>query len=171
LTPEEAGDILEQRALDFHSRAPTAPQSARDAALRIEELSADPAFRRRLVGGNIEAQREWDALNQLKASGDTSNASADPASLLDVTVGDSSLTRRNQISIGSDYLARGVAPELVEQIMSDEPFTLPANDVAIARQVLPQALNDPNFYLDYWPGRSREDQILYLQIIATAEPV
>jgi hypothetical protein len=171
LTPEQAGEILEQRALDFRPRAPIAPQNAHDAALRLEELSSDPSFRGRLVSGNIDARREWDELVELKSLGDTADAAADPALLVDVTVGDSSLTRRNQISIGSDMLARGVAPELVERIMSNQPFQLPARDVAIARQAVSQALNDPNFHLDYWPERSREDQIYYLQIISTAEPI
>jgi hypothetical protein len=67
-------------------------------------------------------------------------------------------------------LARGLSTELVERLLSDEPFQLPADDVAIAQRLLPQALSDPSFYYPYLPG-NREDQIFFLQVIASAEPM
>jgi hypothetical protein len=167
LSPEEARDVLDEWAKSRSAPAPHQPRTPAEAAQRLAELSADPAFRQNLLNGSSDARREWDALNQLKASATPLDGLAGQ---LTETVAEGQLSRRNQLSVGRDMLARGLTPELVERLLSSETFTLPGNDVWTARNLLPKMLNDPNFRVDFWPGSNREDQIYFLQIIASAQP-
>jgi hypothetical protein len=169
LSPQEVSDVLAEWSKEYRSAsaAPLQPRTPRDAALRIEELSRDPKFRQDLLNGSSAAGKEWAELNDLKSKATPLDTLADQ---ITETVAEGQLSRRNQLSVAQSMLARGLAPRLVEKILSDQPLTFPGNDVWTARNLLPKMLNDPNLYLDFWPGSSREDQIYYLQIIASAEP-
>jgi hypothetical protein len=68
LSPEEATAILEQRAADFHAPAPLVPSNAREAAERLAQLSADPAWAKRYMEGNLEARDEFKALTEMVAN-------------------------------------------------------------------------------------------------------
>jgi hypothetical protein len=168
LSPQEASDVLAAWSEQYRSApAPHQPRTPTEAAQRLAELSADPTFRQNLLNGSSDARREWDALNQLKANATPLDQLTDQ---LTETVGEGELSRRNRLSIGRDMVGRGLTPELVERLLSSETFTLPGNDGWTARNLLPKMLNDPDFRVDFWPGSSREDQIYYLQVIASAQP-
>jgi hypothetical protein len=168
LSSQEAGELLDEWAKSYRSApAPHQPRTPTEAAQRLAELSADPAFRQNLLNGSSDARREWDALNQLKASATPLDQLSDQ---LTETIAEGELSHRNRASVGRDMLARGLTPELVERLLGSETFTLPGNDVWTARNLLPKMLNDPSFRVDFWPGSSREDQIYFLQVIASATP-
>ena len=103
LTPEQATEILEQRALDFRPRAPTSPENSRDAALRLEELSKDVGWYRKLTSGSMEARAEFERLTALKNAAPTEAMPGEQ--IFDVTTGEGgsgSLTRSQLIGIAED---------------------------------------------------------------------
>ena len=95
MTPEEAGAVLAERAANFHPRAPIAPENARDADLRLQELASDVDWYRKLTSGNMEVRAEFDRLTELKNAAPTEDMPG--GQIFDVTQGDTgsgSLTRR-----------------------------------------------------------------------------
>jgi hypothetical protein len=103
LTPGEAGEILDQRAADFHQPAPLAPANAREADARLAHLINNPEWARKLMAGDVETRREFERLTELKALGETVDAIVDPApQVIETTIGTEGLRRQDVISAAAD---------------------------------------------------------------------
>jgi hypothetical protein len=166
LTPEQATEILEQRALDFRPRAPTSPENSRDAALRLEELSKDVGWYRKLTSGSMEARAEFERLTALKNAAPTEAMPGEQ--IFDVTTGEGgsgSLTRSQLIGIAEDMRREGVFNEKgIEFILSDQKFE---PDAVHAAQVWLERMERDSsvLYPDLPPDRER--QMKFMRTIAT----
>jgi hypothetical protein len=168
LSASEAGEILQQLALDFHQQqVPLHPTTSHDAALRLTELSADPAFYQKLMRGDVDARRQFDELTALRASGDMITDPT-PLELGETTVGDSGLARRHLIGVAADMRRDGFPDRAIEHILSDGRFD--AEAVAISQHWIPRMEADPNLLCPDaeqwgWP-QDREYQLRCFRTIA-----
>jgi hypothetical protein len=165
MTPEEAGAVLAERAANFHPRAPIAPENARDADLRLQELASDVDWYRKLTSGNMEVRAEFDRLTALKNAAPTEDMSSEQ--IFDTTTGDTGLTRSNLISAAEDMRAEQVFNDKgIEFILSDQKFAPEA--VRDAQFWLPQLERDETALYpdlpDDWP---HEQQVKFLRTIVT----
>ena len=100
LTPSEAGEILQQRALDFQQPAPLAPSNAREADARLAQLINNPEWARKLMSGDVATRDEFQKLSEMKAVDDTLT---DPVpQVIETTIGAEGLRRRDVISAAAD---------------------------------------------------------------------
>ena len=167
LSSSEAGAVLAQLTVDFHQQqVPLHPTTPHDAALRLTELSADPAFYQKLMRGDVDARRQFDELTALKASGDMVT---DPMPLeFETTVGDG-LRRHDLLSAAADMRQRDGFPErAIEHILSDGRFD--AEAVAISQHWISRMEADPNLLCPDaeqwgWP-EDREYQLRCFRTIA-----
>jgi hypothetical protein len=168
LTPEQATEILQQRAADFRPSAPLAPTTAHDANVRLTQLMNDVEWARKLMSGDIATRDEFQRLSELKAYGDvTGDAVADQAPVIETTIGDTgsgSLTRSQMISAAEDMRAEGTFNEDgIALILNDGKF--PTEDVRAAQYWLGRMERNPELlYPDL--GDDREQQMRFLRAIA-----
>jgi hypothetical protein len=141
LSPEEAGEVLAAYAADFRpAPAPLRPSNAREARMKVAELTADPEFARRYLEGSIEARETLQSLHELiaNASDVSDDTSLEP---FELSLGpgldrDSMVLSRRDMLNAADAMRRdfGFSDAAIEHILSDGKF--PREDVAIAQHWL-----------------------------------
>jgi hypothetical protein len=161
LTPEQATEILQARAADFHPRAPISPETPRDADLRLQELASDVDWYRKLTSGNMEARAEFDRLTALKNAAPTEDMPGEQ--IFDVTSGDTGLTRSQLIGAAEAMRADGFSDRAIEHILSDGKFD--AQAVYAAQWWLPRMERDPSLLYPDLP-LDREYQLKVFRTIA-----
>jgi hypothetical protein len=153
LTPGEAGEILQQRALDFQQPAPLVPSNAREADARLAQLINDPEWARKLMSGDVETRREFERLTELKTLGEAVDAIADPApQVIETTVGAEGLRRQDVISAAADLRALWNDSDNCEAAIAsvlDPNATVDADLLQNMQAWKAQALSDPAF-VEMW---------------------
>jgi hypothetical protein len=152
MDPAAASAELDRMSAAFHPSAPLSPQNAREASLRLQQLSNDPVWAKALTDGQISARETFQHLTQMIAGGD-----AGETDLIETTfapgVGDGPLLRRRDlISAAEDMRALWSADAIegnidVERVI-DEVLNSPTVDVELVRQtqyVREAAMSDPEF--------------------------
>jgi hypothetical protein len=136
LTPEEAGQVLAERAADFAPQPLTAEQvqDATDARIRLSQLTNDPAWAKRFMEGNPAERREFEALTAMiaNAADETTPFVQAPA---ETTLGDQSARRQDLISVISHHGKLGLPVENIEKTLTGD-WT--AEDVEYAQACLDQ---------------------------------
>jgi hypothetical protein len=161
LSPQEAGEILQQAAVQYHQQqAPLTPTTARDAELRLAQLSADGEWYRKLMAGDMTVRQEFDRLTALKAGAATSDPLLEQFG--ETTIGEG-LSRRDLISAAEDMRADGFPDAAIEHILADGKFT--AETVRDAQYWLPRMLRDPSLLAPDLPP-DREYQLKVWRTIA-----
>ena len=166
MSPEQATTALNQMSAALQpAPAPLSPSTPHEAEVRLAELSNNVEWYRKLMSGSLEARREFDRLNGLKAG----VTATDPLTeqIADTTIGDQSVTRAGLVSWAEDARARGFSDEAIYHFVNGGTFT--PETVALAQFWLPRMQNDetllcPDFPADY----SREYQMECFQWVLSA---
>jgi hypothetical protein len=129
---------LDQMAAAFRPAAPIAPQTPRDAELRLAELSANGEWYRKLMAGDIPTVAEFQKLTELKASADT----VDPigGAPTEITIGAEALNRANTISAAESLRSAGLPNQAIEAVLTGATFS-PA-DVQAAQVLRDRFMRD-----------------------------
>ena len=154
LSPQEAGEILQQRALDFQQQAPLVPSNAREAAERLAQLSADPAWAKRYMEGNLEARDQFKTLTEMVANAPDVDAVSQP---FQTTIGQDT-KRSDVISVAADLRRLwSDYPDNCEAAIADllDPTANERLDPAFVqgmRDWREQAMRDPEFVRMWFAG-------------------
>jgi hypothetical protein len=163
LSAEDATAVLEARAADFRPPpAPLTPTNAREADMRLQQLINDPEWARKLMNGDIATRNEFQKLSELKVSGGIGDDVANEP-LVETTIGDTGLSRRNLISAAEDMRRDQFSEEAIHHILSDGKFD--ADTVATAQYYLPRMERDPSLLCPDLPA-DRDYQMKVFRTIA-----
>jgi hypothetical protein len=166
LSSDEATELLNEYAASFHQPAPLRPSNAREARMKVAELTADPAFAKRYLEGSIEAREELRALHEMIANADVSDGTLlEPFEWLlgPGLDGDGpTLSRRDMLSAADALRGDGFSDAAIEHILSDGKF--PREDVAIAQHWLRRMEGDATLLYPDLPA-DREYQLRVFRTI------
>jgi hypothetical protein len=164
LSPAEAGEVLQQAAVEYHQQqVPLAPATAHEANVRLQQLISDPEWSRRLMSGDIATRDEFQRLSELKAAGGELGDAVANEMHVETTVSDTGLMRRDLISAAEDMRADGFPDKAIEHILSDGKFD--AQAVYAAQWWLPRMERDPSLLYPDLP-LDREYQLKVFRTIA-----
>jgi hypothetical protein len=165
LSPAEAGEILQQAAVEYHQQqVPLAPATPHEADVLLQQRINDPEWARKLMNGDIATRDEFQRLSELKAAGGAADAMVDETAIIQTTTSDTGLTRNQLIGIAEDMRAEGVFNDAgIEHILSDRKF--PTQDVRVAQYYLGLMERDETVLYPDLPG-DRVCQMKFLRAIA-----
>jgi hypothetical protein len=151
LSPEEAGEVLNAYAANFHRPppAPLQPSTPAEASARLAQLSCDQEWCRKLTSGDIRTADEFYRLSELAASAAPFDPSVEGADWSSGEGLGNELSRRNQISWAEDARARGFTDEQINFFLGGGKFT--RETVALAQSYLPRMEADPTLLYSDWP--------------------
>jgi hypothetical protein len=135
LTPQQAGERLQQMQDALHPPAPIKPEDAQGARGRLEALSKDAGWSKRLFAGDPAATKEFHDLVALSASGDvvrdTLAGIVEEPPIFETTI-DGQLPRRVAAQAVNDFRNDGLDDGTIAQAMHGGSVSLAEHRAATA---------------------------------------
>jgi hypothetical protein len=120
MTPAEAGATLLQMQLDARPLPPLVPSTASEAQARLQTLTGNAEWGKRLLAGHTEERREFERLTGLAAGADNiadAIAGTTPQPFAIETVGPGELNSRDQAAAVAMFRDAGLSDGVVNEAM------------------------------------------------------
>ena len=147
--------------------APTNPQNAAEATMRLNELKNDATWRDRFLAGNTPEAREYRALRTQIESGDAPNVDAAMAGVLDDAPFQDS-KRMQMVAATAHFRDLGIRDEVIRQTLTDYEVT--PQEHAVVTKWKADRMRDPEWVEKYLAGHGDHKRDMMLaNIVLTSK--
>jgi hypothetical protein len=169
MTPDQASATLAQMRIDARPPAPLVPSTASEAQARLQTLTGNAEWGKRLLEGGIEERAEFRRLTELAAGADEVKDAIEgttPAPFLIETVGPGELSSRDRATAVAMFRDAGLRDEVIAEAMNGGAVT--RAEYAAARALQASRHGDEGWRSRFLKGGWAEQrEQLLLNIILT----